>query len=310
MVFANTHMVRLDPAEQRIAQRLEDELDRFNADTTGIVDARELLLTELGEDGDLLGGLHGWSWGATCWIESLWVREDMRGSGLGGRLLDAVQRLARDRGCLQLALETHSFQAPDFYRRHGFEVVGTLRDYPLGHDHLIMRKPLADAARPARGSVDIQMHHGPRAGLRLLFELADDSPAELDRYLDAGRVLIAVDDGRIVGHLQLIDDAATLEVKNMAVLESHERRGIGRSLMRAAIELARAEGHDVLAVATASADIGNLRFYQRLGFRMRRIERDAFTEATGYEPQDVDGIPLRDRVWLDLDLRIADGAGA
>lgn len=310
MAAANTHVVRLDFAEQSIAQRLEDELDRFNADTTGIADARELLLTELGEGDDLLGGLHGWSWGATCWIESLWVREDMRGSGLGGRLLDAVQRLARDRGCQPLALETHSFQAPDFYRRHGFEVVGTLRDYPVGHDHVIMRKPLADPSRPARGSVEIQTHHGPRSGLRPLFELADDSPAELDRYLDAGRVLIAVEAGRVVAHLQLTDDAATLEVKNMAVLESHERRGIGRSLMQAAIELARAEGHDVLAVATASADIGNLRFYQRLGFRMRRIERDAFTEATGYGPQDVDGIPLRDRVWLDLDLRIADRAGA
>src|SRR3954447_4261847 len=112
-------VVALGPGEQVIAQRLMDALDRFNADTTGIMDARELLLTELGQNDELLGGLHGWSWGATCWIESLWVREDMRGSGLGGRLLSAVERLARERGCLQLALETHSFQAPDFYRRHG-----------------------------------------------------------------------------------------------------------------------------------------------------------------------------------------------
>jgi hypothetical protein len=43
---------------------------------------------------------------------------------------------------------------------------------------------------------------------------------------------------------------------------------------------------------------------------MCRIERDAFTGATGYDPQDVDGIPLRDRVWLDLDLRVTDPAGS
>jgi hypothetical protein len=56
-------------------------------------------------------------------------------------------------------------------------------------------------------------------------------------------------------------------------------------------------------VATASADVGNLRFYQRLGFRMRSVERDAFTEATGYDAHaHADGIALRDRVWLDLDL--------
>jgi hypothetical protein len=59
-----------------------------------------------------------------------------------------------------------------------------------------------------------------------------------------------------------------------------------------------------LVVATAAADIGNLRFYQRLGFRLRSIERDAFTPAIGYPPGlEIDGIELRDRVWLDLSLR-------
>jgi hypothetical protein len=70
--------------------------------------------------------------------------------------------------------------------------------------------------------------------------------------------------------------------------------------MQAALELARGEQRATLVVATAAADIGNLRFYQRLGFRMRSIERDAFTAATGYPPGIVlDGIELRDRVWLD-----------
>jgi GNAT superfamily N-acetyltransferase len=89
----------------------------------------------------------------------------------------------------------------------------------------------------------------------------------------------------------------------MAVLDSHQRRGVGAALVRAAIERARAEGRSRLVVATAAADIGNLRFYQRLGFRMRSVERDAFTPATGYpEPIDIDGIPLRDRVWLDRSI--------
>ena len=59
----------------------------------------------------------------------------------------------------------------------------------------------------------------------------------------------------------------------------------------------------MLRVATGAADTGNLRFYQRLGFRMRSIERDAFTPANGYPPGlEIDGIELRDRVWLDLRL--------
>ncbi|GGM67919.1 hypothetical protein ACFFX1_46670 [Dactylosporangium sucinum] len=58
-----------------------------------------------------------------------------------------------------------------------------------------------------------------------------------------------------------------------------------------------------LRVATGAADVGNLRFYQRQGFRMRSIERDVFTPANGYpEGILVDGIELRDRVWLDREL--------
>jgi len=72
-------------------------------------------------------------------------------------------------------------------------------------------------------------------------------------------------------------------------------------LIAAGIELARQQSRSTVRVATAAADIDNLRFYQRLGFRLRSIERDAFTAATGYDPNaSFDGIELRDRVWLDL----------
>jgi GNAT superfamily N-acetyltransferase len=148
----------------------------------------------------------------------------------------------------------------------------------------------------------IEEHAGPRTALRALFELAEDSEQALDAYIDAGRVLVAIDGGEPVGHLQLTDtdDPATAELKNMAVLDSHQRRGVGSALVAAAVERLRDEGRSRLIVATAAADVGNLRFYQRLGFRMLSIERDAFTPQTGYpENVDIDGIPLRDRVWLD-----------
>ena len=89
-------------------------------------------------------------------------------------------------------------------------------------------------------------------------------------------------------------------MKSTAVDPAHQRRGFGRALMEAALEHARRDGRSTLVVATAAADIGNLRFYQRLGFRLRSVERDVFTTAAGYEPGLlIDGIELRDRVWLD-----------
>lgn len=154
---------------------------------------------------------------------------------------------------------------------------------------------------PAR----IDRHTGPRDELRVLFAMAEDSAAQLDSYLNAGQVLVAVADDTVVGHLQLVDaaDAQQSEIKNMAVATAYRGRGIGRALIHAAVDLVRAEHRSTLVVATAAADIDNLRFYQRVGFRMRSVERDAFTTATGYTPQtSPEGIDLRDRVWLDLDL--------
>jgi ribosomal protein S18 acetylase RimI-like enzyme len=138
-----------------------------------------------------------------------------------------------------------------------------------------------------------------------LFEEAEDSRHELDSYIDAGEVLAAVTAGRVVGHLQLLDkpNADASEIKNMAVEAAYRRRGIGRMLIDAAIDVTRAGGNSTLTVATAAADVGNLRFYQLTGFRMRAVERDAFTPIVGYPAGlMVDGIPLLDRVWLDLQL--------
>jgi len=150
--------------------------------------------------------------------------------------------------------------------------------------------------------VRIETYAGPRDVLRPLFELAEDSAAELDAYIDAGRVLVAVSDGEIIGHLQLAGtgDPRQVEIKNMAVREACQGQGVGRLLIQAAVDLVVAETVTTILVATAAADIGNLRFYQRQGFRIRSVERDAFTPATGYPPgMLIDGIELRDRVWLD-----------
>ena len=150
--------------------------------------------------------------------------------------------------------------------------------------------------------VRIETYRGSRDKLRALFELAEDSAAELNSYIDTGRVLVAVSGTEVIGHLQLTgtEDPRQAEIKNMAVREARQGQGVGRQLIQAAVDLVAAGPVTTLLVATATADIGNLRFYQRQGFRMRSIERDAFTAATGYPPGlRIDGIELRDRVWLD-----------
>jgi GNAT superfamily N-acetyltransferase len=151
----------------------------------------------------------------------------------------------------------------------------------------------------------IEWFDGSRAALADLFALADDSPARVSGYRDLGRVLVARDGATVVGHLQLVTDPGTddAEVRSIAVHEHRQGAGIGRMLLDRAAAVCREEHRSTLLVATAAADTRVLRFYQQLGFRLLSIERDVFTPEAGYPEIDVDGIPLRDQVWLSLTLQ-------
>jgi GNAT superfamily N-acetyltransferase len=144
-----------------------------------------------------------------------------------------------------------------------------------------------------------------RALLLPLFTLADDSAAQIAAYISRGEVLVARDAELVIGHLQIVEtgDAGVFELKSMAVTEQRQREGVGARLVEAGLAYCRARSGRRLIVSTAAADTGNLRFYQRRGFRMSRIVRDVFTPSNGYmEGAVVDGIALRDQVFLDLDL--------
>jgi GNAT superfamily N-acetyltransferase len=154
--------------------------------------------------------------------------------------------------------------------------------------------------------VRIAWYDGPRLALWDLFELADDSSEQIDGYIELGRVLAAFDDAdEVVGHVQLVDGdrAGAVELRSIAVREELQGRGIGRQLVERALALCRDEGKRAVSVTTATADIDNLRFYQRLGFRASSVTRDAFTEAQGYPPQlEANGIPVRDSITFTVQL--------
>jgi ribosomal protein S18 acetylase RimI-like enzyme len=121
---------------------LEEGLYRFNVEATGIGDGKLFGLFLRADDGTAMGGVHGWTWGATCYVRNFFIPSRLRGRGLGKQLMVRVESEARARGCRQIVLETHSFQAPGFYRKLGFKAVGRVEHYPAGHAYLTMVKQL------------------------------------------------------------------------------------------------------------------------------------------------------------------------
>jgi GNAT superfamily N-acetyltransferase len=133
-----------DPTPEEVAY-LEDQIYEFNSSVTGITGG-EWLAFFVREGDRILGGICGNTWGGTCEVRQFWVDPSRRGRGLGTRLFMAAEQEARRRGCTQIVLTTFSFQAPEFYERHGFEVLATIGDHPQGHRNLLMRKRLAPEA--------------------------------------------------------------------------------------------------------------------------------------------------------------------
>jgi GNAT superfamily N-acetyltransferase len=130
-----------DTASESEVAALRDALLAYNFEATGYRDGKSLSCF-LYDEGELLGGIDGFTWGGYARIDHLWVAEAQRGRGLGSRLLAAAEAEARRRGCSTVVLDTHSFQAPDLYRARGYTEIGTTIGTPRGHAQTLFQKPL------------------------------------------------------------------------------------------------------------------------------------------------------------------------
>jgi ribosomal protein S18 acetylase RimI-like enzyme len=128
---------------------LEERIYEFNAKATGYFDAEPYSATHRNEAGEVVAAICGYTWGGSCHVTYLWVSARARRNGLGRRLMEATEAHAHARQCTIIFVGTHSFQAPDFYARLGFEPQCTLRDNPVGHSSVVLTKRLRLRSSPS-----------------------------------------------------------------------------------------------------------------------------------------------------------------
>ena len=123
----------------------------FIRSETGSV-ATPLAVLVRDEGGIAVGGLIGRTTAAWLYVELFWLPEALRGTGLGTRVMMEAEAEAVQRGCIGAHLDTYDYQAPDFYRKLGYEVFGSIEDHPPGHTRFWMRKRFAGVGMEATAS--------------------------------------------------------------------------------------------------------------------------------------------------------------
>ena len=122
--------IRLDNTESQKAQEIGNLIRSYNRSKREAAESEPLNLYVEDDSGQLMAGLVAETFGNWLEIEYLFVKEDLRGQGIGSQLLHQAESEAKKRNCRFAFVNTYQFQAPAFYQKHGYKEVFTLKDYP------------------------------------------------------------------------------------------------------------------------------------------------------------------------------------
>jgi ribosomal protein S18 acetylase RimI-like enzyme len=127
------------PAEDSV-RIIDAGLEEYNLAVAPLCDVRPLASFATDSAGRVVGGASGRTWGRCCELLQLWVEPRRRSAGVGSRLLRLFEERAQHRGCDVFYLTTLSYQAPAFYRKHGYAVLAEIAGYPNGIIKYLMHK--------------------------------------------------------------------------------------------------------------------------------------------------------------------------
>lgn len=133
---------RLENRESKKTQELGNLIRAYNQSKREPSKSEPLNIYVEDEQGNLIAGMVAETFGHWLEIEYLYVQEDFRGQGIGSNILNRAEKEARERKCKYSFVNTYQFQAPDFYKKHGYEEVFALKEYPYTGERYYYTKEL------------------------------------------------------------------------------------------------------------------------------------------------------------------------
>lgn len=132
-----------DAEDKALREVLSDGLRGYNDEKIGLHDRQDLTIRVTDpETGEPLGGLVGRTSLGVLFIDLVYLPKSLRGTGTGSRILAMAEEEGRRRGCSKAVLFTISFQAPEFYKKLGWQVFGEIAPKPPGATRIYLTKDL------------------------------------------------------------------------------------------------------------------------------------------------------------------------
>ncbi|CAH1675011.1 Histone acetyltransferase HPA2 and related acetyltransferases [Hyphomicrobiales bacterium] len=132
-----------DAEDTALRQVLHNGLRTYNDEKIGLHDSKPLTLRiDDPETGEPIGGLLGRTSLGLLFVDFVYLPESLRGTGIGSRVLAMAEEEGRRRGCSKAVLFTISFQAPEFYKKLGWQVFGEIAPKPPGATRIYLTKDL------------------------------------------------------------------------------------------------------------------------------------------------------------------------
>jgi GNAT superfamily N-acetyltransferase len=146
---AELRLTLTDAPDDQAQAEIRGGLTEYNTEQAGYRDSRPLgILVSDPETGEVIGGLLGRTSMGLLFVDLFFLPESLRKNRIGSRIIRKAEDEAKRRGCSRAVLFTVTFQAPGFYERQGYEVLGRIECDPPGHTRICMTKRL-DAAPTA-----------------------------------------------------------------------------------------------------------------------------------------------------------------
>lgn len=270
--------LRLRRSARKDSKRIEELVYDYYYQLVPVVDGfkkeEELVSKKIVDsNGKIIAGCDGYiyAWGA-MYVDDMWVDEKYRRQELGSNLLQAVEKVAEERGCHVIWLGTWDFQAKPYYEKHGYKVYCTLNDCPVGHtDYNLYKIVNKNAPKRACKPIDYQILDGDEDDCDFICGQLDEgyNAKHLDKkheYIKINRKLVN-EKGEVVAAIMAGNDEIDVAwIWKIWVDEKYRNQGLGTLLIKHFEKKAKEKG----ATKILSEEIydWNIGFFLKNGYKI------------------------------------------